>query len=55
MANSIAETIKKIEISGNQRISNESIIVLGDIQINKEFNDETLNSSLKKLYETFFF
>ena len=55
MANSIAEIIKKIEISGNQRISSESIIVLGDIQINKEFNDETLNSSLKKLYETFFF
>ena len=35
-----AEIIKKIEISGNQRVSNETIAAYGDIDLNKENTPE---------------
>ena len=50
-----AETINSTDISGNKRISNESIIVLGQINLNDEFDDNKLNSILKNLYDTNFF
>ena len=50
-----AESINTTEISGNKRISNESIIVLGQINLNDEFDDNKLNDILKNLYETNFF
>ena len=46
-SNSYSEVVKKIEISGNQRISLETILVLGNISINKNFEDKDLNKSLK--------
>ena len=49
------ETIKKIEISGNKRISNQTILVLGDISLNEDFNNSKLNNSLKKLFDSNFF
>ena len=52
---SFSEKIKNIEITGNQRISNETILVLGNISKNKEFDNNSLNNALKKLYETNFF
>ena len=54
-ATGFAEVIKKIEISGNKRISNQTILVLGDISLNDEFNDSKLNTSLKNLYNSNFF
>ena len=53
--NSHAEIIKNIDIKGNQRISNETIIVLGNISTNQDFDDSKLNNSLKSLYDTNFF
>ena len=50
-----SETIKNIEINGNQRISKETIILLGEINLDKNFDTTSLNNSLKKLYETNFF
>ena len=50
-----ASVIDKIEISGNKRISTETIKVYGDIKTSKSFNDDDLNSILKKLYGTDFF
>tara|TARA_B100001057_G_scaffold70085_1_gene64007 strand:+ start:328 stop:2577 length:2250 start_codon:yes stop_codon:yes gene_type:complete len=50
-----AEIIKKIDVSGNKRISKDTIMVLGDIKLNENFDDYRLNISLKKLYETNFF
>ena len=47
-----AEILKKIEISGNKRISNETIKVYGDIQQNKNYQNEDINNVIKKLYET---
>ena len=49
------ELINKIEISGNKRISNETILVLGEISKAKDFTSDNLNNSLKKLYDTNFF
>ena len=51
----IAETINKITISGNKRISDESIKVLGNISGKIDFNQNDLNNLLKSLYNTDFF
>ena len=53
--NGYAEIISNVVVDGNKRISKETIIVLGDIKIGKNFNPDDLNYSLKKLYETNFF
>ncbi len=53
--NSYSEIIKNLEVSGNQRISKETILVLSDIKIGKDFTNDSLNIALKKLYETDFF
>ncbi len=50
-----AEVIKDIKISGNKRISNETILVLGETSVSKNFESSDLNNTLKKLYETNFF
>jgi len=50
-----AEILENIEITGNKRISKETIMVLGDISPNKDFNKDDLNKSFKNLYETNFF
>ncbi len=51
----VAEIINKITISGNKRISDESIKVLGNISGKKDFNQADLNNLLKSLYNTDFF
>ena len=50
-----ADRIKNIEISGNKRISEETIKMFADFQINNEINDQILNEILKNLYESNFF
>ena len=50
-----SEIIKKVEVKGNQRISKETIQVLGKIKIGENFTNNSLNESLKELYETDFF
>ena len=50
-----ADTIKKITISGNKRISDETIKVLGDIYDKSEIEKDNLNDLLKRLYDTNFF
>ena len=50
-----ADIIKDIKISGNQRISDQTIIVYGNIELNKEYNNKELNNILKNLYTTNFF
>ncbi len=52
---SYAEIINNIEVSGNQRISKDTIIVLGAIEIKSNYNNEDLNLILKNLYNTNFF
>ena len=55
VSNAYSEVVNKIEISGNKRISNETIIVLGQISSGKNINDTDLNNILKELYNTNFF
>ena len=50
-----SEEIKKIEITGNNRISNETIAVFGDIELNKDYDEKEVNELIKKLYDTDFF
>ena len=47
--------VTDIEITGNKRISKQTILVLGDISKDQEFNDNKINDSLKKLYNSNFF
>lgn len=50
-----AEIIKKIEIEGNSRVNNQTIIIYGDIQVNTEADENKLNKILNNLYSTDFF
>ena len=49
-----AEVVKEIQISGNQRVSDETVKVYGDIEINKNYNELDLNNILKNLNSTNF-
>ena len=53
--NSFAEIAKKIVIDGNQRISEETIKLYGDIELNKDYKESDLDKILKNLYSTDFF
>ena len=53
--NSFSEVVKKLEIKGNLRISQETIIVFGDISLGKDYSISDVNSLIKKLYDTLFF
>ena len=50
-----SEKISKIVIDGNERVSDETIKVYGNFDINKDINDAEINNILKKLYNTNFF
>ena len=52
---SFSEVINKIEVNGNQRISKETIIVIGKIEKKTDYDDKGLNYVLKNLYDTNFF
>ena len=50
-----AEVVNNISISGNSRVSNETIKVYGKIELNKDYGEEDLNRILNDLYSTNFF
>ena len=50
-----SEIVKKIEISGNSRISNETVILFGEVDKDKDLNNNDINKILKNLYKTNFF
>ncbi len=50
-----SETIKEIRISGNDRISDETIIMFSQISVNDSIEKKKLNEILISLYETNFF
>ena len=55
IGSSNSEIIKEIIVDGNERISKETILVLGNIDKNRDFTSNDLNNALKKLYNTNFF
>ena len=50
-----SEVVNSVKVLGNKRISKESIIVFGDIELTKNYEENDLNIILKKLYQTNFF
>ena len=50
-----AEIIQQIEVKGNNRFSDETIKVYGEINLGEEYSSFKLNDVLKNLYKTEFF
>ena len=48
----VAEIVKKVEISGNERVSDETIKIYGEIELNKNYTEKKLNEVLTNLYST---
>ena len=52
---SYSKNYEKIIIKGNERISNETILVFSEIKDNKSLDENSINEILKKLYKSGFF
>ena len=50
-----AEIVKSIKINGNERVSDETIKIYGNIQLNKDYTESDLNEILNNLFSTNFF
>ena len=50
-----AANINKVEIKGNKRISDQTILIYGNIKINKDYSEREINKILENLYSTNFF
>ena len=50
-----AEFVNNIVVNGNERVSSETIILLGDVEKDKEYTDTILNNIINELYKTNFF
>ena len=51
----LTEIVKDFKVSGNERISKDTIIMFSEIKINNNLDTKELNKILKKLYQTNFF
>ena len=49
------EIINKIQIIGNERVPDETIKMLSNVEINSEISQKEINNIIKSLYETNFF
>ena len=47
----LSEIVKKIEISGNERISDQTILMFSEIEVGNNLNSDDLNELLKLLYD----
>ena len=52
---SFAETIKDIQVKGNERVSKETIEMFSNIKIGDKVDKDDLNNILKSIYDTNFF
>jgi len=52
---SYSKNYEKIIVNGNERISDETILVFSEIQDNKTLDENSINEILKKLYKSGFF
>ena len=53
--NSYASQIKDFKISGNERITNETIVLFSGYKIKDTIDETSINQMIKNLYETSFF
>ena len=52
---SFADTIKKIKIDGNDRVSEATVILFSKLNLGDELKPSNLNKALKELYDTDYF
>ena len=50
-----ADVVNDLVISGNKRVSDETIKIYGEIDISKDITENELDKILKNLYSTNFF
>jgi len=50
-----SETIKKIDVSGNDRLAKETVILFSELNVNDNIYSDDLNNAFKKLFETDYF
>ena len=50
-----AEVINNLVINGNKRVSDETIKIYGEIELNKDIEESDINKIIKNLYSTIFF
>ena len=55
LLNVFADVINNIEVKNNNRITKETIITFGGIELGKDYSQEQLNNILLDLYNTNFF
>ena len=53
--NTYSEVIENFIIKGNERVSNETVIMFSNLKIGDEINNNILNNALKELYYTNYF
>ena len=52
---SIADVIKDFKVEGNNRVSNQTVIMFSNLNIGDDANNDILNEALKNLYYTDYF
>ena len=52
---SLSAVIEKIKINGNNRVSNETIIMFSNLNVGDNINQDKLNDALKEIYFTDYF
>ena len=55
ISNAYSETVNKVQIEGNERITKETIVIFGDIKVGFDYESNDINLLIKKLYATKFF
>ncbi len=55
LSSSISAEINKIEILGNERISNETVLMFASVSVGDDIDDDKVNNILKQLYGSGFF
>ena len=53
--NAYAKNVEKITVEGNDRVSDQTIIMFSNVKIQDEMNSNNLNNILKNIYESNFF
>ena len=55
ISNSFSQIFDNLKVNGNQRLSIETIKVIGNIDLTKNYDDEDLNNLIKELYRSDYF
>ena len=50
-----SEILKKIDVTGNDRLAKETVILFSELNVNDDVSSEDLNNAFKNLYETDYF